>query len=183
MSTTVTSASDRDRLLTSTGAPQPLKRTPASRVSPVGTILALQRLAGNSAVTAVLQRSAPASTKPFETDLAKPYGGPDCDPAVAGTALGLTEDIIGSRDHPTSAKISMHLFGLAVDLNYTANPLINRGSDEQAIFKRAGLLVNGSPGIYTPGMSYDQIEALDAMITKYFGYLEPGKDAELKKRI
>ncbi len=255
----------RDPRLTSTRAAHSLRRTPDSGISPSDTILALQRLAGNSAVTAVLQRSRTATAKPFkkehyplstdpvvivkerkptkkqpqgmakveadpstfaaeilddaklpanwfdsftsggtflgwtirdpihtdlaehlrtvETDLAKTYGGPDCDPVIAGRALGLTEEIIGSRDHPTSAKISMHLFGLAVDLNYTANPMINRGSEEQAIFKRAGQLVNGSPATYTPGMSYDEIAALDAIITKYFSYLDESKEAELKKRI
>ena len=68
-----------------------------------------------------------AHLKTVETSFAKKYG--DGDPAVAGQALGLHEDVIGSRHAPTSAALSMHLFGLAIDVNYATNPFISASAN------------------------------------------------------
>ncbi|MFT5430520.1 MAG: hypothetical protein ACI9OJ_001195 [Myxococcota bacterium] len=104
-----------------------------------------------------------------EATFATKYG--DGDAKAAGDALGLTtETITGSRESPTSAAFSMHLLGLAIDLDYTHNPYI--GTSSNPVFKRAGSLVDGAPGKYKSGMSYDDLSTLDKTTTTYFSYLE-----------
>ena len=104
----------------------------------------------------------------IERELVRDYGGPDQDPAVAGRAVGLDDDeaIIGARDYPTSAPISMHLFGLALDINYTQNPFI--GASANDVFKRAGQLVHGKAASWTVNMSYAQLAELNATLIEYF---------------
>jgi hypothetical protein len=72
--------------------------------------------------------------KTVEKELADRFG--DGDPAEAGRRLQVDEQIIGARDRPTSASISMHMFGLAIDVNYTANPFVSASAND--IFGRAG---------------------------------------------
>ena len=106
-----------------------------------------------------------------EGRLAQRYGGAGNDPDAAGRTLGLTEDLIGARDYPTSSAVSMHLFGLAVDVNYTANPFVSARAND--VFERAGLLVEGRGGQFRSGrMSYEDIAALDATLTEYFRLLD-----------
>jgi hypothetical protein len=116
-----------------------------------------------------------------ERELVEQYGGPDRDPAVAGRALGLDEDeaIIGARDYPTSAPISMHLFGLALDINYDRNPFIGTGAND--VFKRAGQLVHGEAAAWRQNMTYAQLADLNKTLTDYFALAkDPGK---LKDRL
>lgn len=117
--------------------------------------------------------------KTVETKLAAQYGGPSKDPVEAGKTLGLEENIGGGRHAPTSAALSMHLFGLAIDVNYTSNPFIS--SSANPVFERAGQLVNGTKAAYKDGMSYDDLLALDAVLEKYLAYLDdkPGLEARL----
>jgi hypothetical protein len=105
-----------------------------------------------------------------ERTLADKYGGPGKDPAVAGTALGLRESIKGSRESPTSARLSMHLFGLAVDINYVSNPFISSTAND--VFERAGQLVDGTGGRFKHDMSYDELAGLDATLETYLSYLD-----------
>jgi hypothetical protein len=101
-----------------------------------------------------------------ERELAEKYGGPDKDPVLAGKALGLDEDIIGARSYPTSAAISMHMFGLALDINYTHNPFISGSANE--VFARAGQLIHGHKAAWEANMSYGQLSALNKTLTDYF---------------
>jgi hypothetical protein len=104
----------------------------------------------------------------IERELVEKYGGPDNDPAVAGKAVGLDEDetVIGARDYPTSAPISMHLFGLALDVNYTRNPFI--GASANDVLARAGQLVHGRSAAWKANMSYAQLIELNKTLTDYF---------------
>jgi hypothetical protein len=115
--------------------------------------------------------------KTVEDELARAFG--DGDPAAAGRELGVTEEIIGARDHPTSASISMHMFGLAIDVNYTANPFVSASSND--IFGRAGELVHGRKAAWTPGMNYEQLRELDKTLEAYFALLDD--PAGLKKKL
>jgi hypothetical protein len=105
-----------------------------------------------------------------EHKFAEKYGGPDKKPEVAGKALGLTETIAGARTHPTSAAVSMHLFGLAIDVNYTANPFIS--SSANSVFERAGLLLGKGRTGFKPGMKYDDLSRLDELLEDYFALLK-----------
>jgi hypothetical protein len=99
-----------------------------------------------------------------------PQGAAVVTPAEAGRLLDITEDHIGARSYPTSAAVSMHLFGLATDINYTANPFISGSAN--AIFTRAGQLINGAGGQFRDGMSYDELAALDRALERYFALLD-----------
>ncbi len=104
----------------------------------------------------------------IERELVEKYGGPDQDPVVAGRAVGLDDDemIIGARDYPTSAPISMHLFGLALDVNYTRNPFI--GASANDVFRRAGQLVHGKAAAWQANMTHAQLTELNKTLTDYF---------------
>ena len=115
-----------------------------------------------------------------EKTLVDKFGGAARSAAEAGKTLGLVEGIGGSRPYPTSAAISMHLFGLAIDVNYTSNPFIGESANPQ--FLNAGELVHGDAGsVYKPNMSYDDLMRLDETLEAYFAYLEdtPALEARL----
>jgi len=104
------------------------------------------------------------------------------DAETARKSLGLIDmSWPGGRPYPTSAAISMHLFGLAVDVNYDENPLIKPSANE--VFKRAGVMSDGRAREYHGGMSFEQLEALNDVLVDYFHYLDwndiPGRLAEL----
>ena len=108
--------------------------------------------------------------KAVEARFAESHGGPSKDPAVAGTALGLNQGIGGAREAPTGTAFSMHLFGLAIDVNYTSNPWV--GASANKVFANAGWLAVGKKLQYSGGMSYDQLSELDKAVETYFGYLD-----------
>jgi hypothetical protein len=103
-----------------------------------------------------------------EKELTVKYGGPDKDPVLAGKVLGLDENIIGARAYPTVAAVSMHMFGLAIDVNYKHNPMIHPGGSENEVFARAGELVDGKKSKLTIGMSHAEASRLNKLIVEYF---------------
>jgi hypothetical protein len=112
-----------------------------------------------------------------EGNLLDKYGGPDKNLAVAAKAVGLrNEEIVGARDHPTSAAVSMHLFGLALDVNYTANPFVGRGPKETQVLANAGLLVTGSP-VGLDNKKYEDRHRVNRVLVEYLGYLDADKSA------
>lgn len=108
--------------------------------------------------------------KAVETKFAESHGGPSKDPAVAGAALGLNQAIGGGRHAPTGTAFSMHLFGLAIDVNYKSNPWV--GSSANKVFERAGWLAAGKKLHYKDGMTYDDLKALDEALETYFSYID-----------
>jgi hypothetical protein len=124
--------------------------------------------------------------KEVEDKLLQQYGGEESDPdkkaETVRNAVGLTTEAIrGGRDDPTSADLSMHLFGLAIDVNFKQNPYI--GVSANPVFKRAGLLVEDKPARFVSEgkMDYDELVALNKVITTYFSYID--NRAELEKRL
>ncbi len=113
--------------------------------------------------------------KAVEAKFAESHGGPSKDPAVAGATLGLNQGIGGARHAPTGAAFSMHLFGLAIDVNYTSNPWV--GTSANKVFERAGWLAVGRKLQYQDGMSknYDDLRALDSAVETYFSYIDDAK--------
>ena len=105
-----------------------------------------------------------------ERVLAARYGGAHADPGAAGAALGLNETIIGARSYPTSAKVSMHMFGLALDVNYTENPFISTKANP--VFARAGQLINRQPAAWRSRMTYAQLADLNQTLKSYFALLD-----------
>ncbi|MBT9316651.1 hypothetical protein [Leptothoe spongobia] len=119
-------------------------------------------------------------------------------PEIAGDNLGLSpklEPIKGARKHATSASRSMHFFGLAIDLDYTANPFINESENDRdainAVFPRASLLVHGKAMKYQKTKSEDTEEQkaeklnnifkLDKTLETYFSYID--NDKQLNARL
>jgi len=112
-----------------------------------------------------------------EGNLLDTYGGKDKSPAVAAKAVGLRDEaIVGARDHPTSAAVSMHLFGLALDVNYTANPFVGRGKKETQVLANAGLLVTGSP-VGLDKKTYGDLHRVNSVLVEYLGYMDADKSA------
>jgi hypothetical protein len=118
--------------------------------------------------------------KAVEKTFADKYGGGK--PEEAGKVLGLHEAIHGAREKPTSAAVSMHLFGLAIDVNYTTNPFI--GSSANPVFERAGKLLGRPTKGFTNNMTYDQVAELDKLLEDYFKLLtDTTKDEATRKQI
>ena len=78
-------------------------------------------------------------------------------PAALGRALGIREEHKGARPTKTQGK-SMHLFGLALDVNYTGNPWVSGARDVSivaneefiAAVQRASWLIAGEALNFTP---------------------------------
>jgi hypothetical protein len=120
-----------------------------------------------------------AHLQTVENQFAADYGGGD--PAKAGEALGIrAEAMPGARHAPTSAAVSMHLFGLAIDINYTTNPFISASANP--VFTRAADLLSKTTKGFGPNMSYDDLTELDGLLVSYFNLLtdEGGLEAMLQ---
>jgi hypothetical protein len=115
--------------------------------------------------------------KDTEKTFVEAYGGPDKKPSEAAKALGITS-IGGSRDYPSSAALSMHLFGLALDVNYTANPFISESANE--VFARAGALIGEKNVKFVPRATakFEEIAWIDNVMQAYFGFLDDDKGLE-----
>ncbi|WP_395822378.1 DUF4157 domain-containing protein [Archangium minus] len=114
-----------------------------------------------------------AILKQLEQRFADLYGGPSKSPAEAGKYLGV-RTIGGSRSFPTCAALSSHLFGLAIDVNYTANPYISESSSN-LVFPRAGILVNGAEMSLTLSSSFDELKKLNSALVSYFALSDDPK--------
>ena len=115
--------------------------------------------------------------KDTEKKLAEDYGGPDKKPSEAAKALGITS-IGGSRDYPTSAALSMHLFGLAIDVNYTANPFISTSAND--VFAKAGALIGEKNVKFVERATakFEEIALIDNVMQAYFAFLDDDKGLE-----
>ncbi len=122
--------------------------------------------------------------------------GRGLDPTATGTKLGLSptiESIKGARS--TSSLKSMHLFGLAIDLDYTSNPHIGMSkslkSATAVVIPPASLLVTGKRmSLFVIGrkrtwwranLTIDKILRIDRILETYFSYLD--KPAELAEAL
>jgi hypothetical protein len=115
-----------------------------------------------------------------ENEFARKYGGSNSSPKEAGRVLGIKESLKGGRKESTTAGISTHTVGLALDVEYTNNPYLGGTeysySDDlkkaiyiidnpptkkpkkwrvlNVIFKRAGILIYGKEAAYPINHSY-----------------------------
>jgi len=115
----------------------------------------------------------------IERQFADQYGGPDKKPSEAARALGITS-VGGSRRSPTSAALSMHLFGLAIDVNYTANPFISTSANP--VFARAGKLIGETNVAFKGGMSYEQLAFVNNVLQAYFAFID-APDEQLERQL
>ena len=99
---------------------------------------------------------------------------------------GSSEGISGSRLTSSTATFSMHMFGLAVDVNYLGNPFIQTAEDGKAlnnVLKNAALLMNQPVLVYQKGYAknkFDTVQQMDAVLERYFGLLDkPNELAQL----
>jgi hypothetical protein len=100
-------------------------------------------------------------------------------PKEAGDALGV-KSVGGSRDYPTSAAFSMHLVGMAVDINYTDSPFI--GASASDVFGRAGLLIDGTAYSYDEKKrTYEQFSSMQKALVAYFAL--PDDDKQLEEKL
>ncbi len=100
-----------------------------------------------------------------------------------------TEGISGSRLTSSTATFSMHMFGLAVDVNYLGNPYIEKGDVTAVnnVLANAAQLTNAEKLSYRRNDKgrfadrYDYVRALDDVIEGYFKLLDD--PAELERRL
>jgi subtilisin family serine protease len=110
----------------------------------------------------------------------------DKTPAALGEALGLTEAHAGMRAAQTG---SMHTLGLAIDIEYLANPWIHHTATWQ-VMKRAAKLISGThlphasaPEYFSslgsdPALSTGQVfDELHQRSTELVAYLRMGQDS------
>jgi hypothetical protein len=140
-----------------------------------------------------------------EKEFVKKYGSAQ----AAAKTLGLSQSISGGRGESATAATSMHTFGLALDIERHNNPhlggaipfkknkkMMDRLKKDiyilakapenpekmevlNVIFKRAGVLINGTESTYPTGYSYgtrldlyDQLKVLNALTVKYFNLVD-----------
>ena len=76
----------------------------------------------------------------------------------------------------------MHLFGLAIDVNYATNPFISASANK--VFDRANEQLGRSVKTFRNGMTYDEIAELDKLLVDYFALAkDPATDDAAKKQI
>ncbi len=115
--------------------------------------------------------------KAIESEMVKKHGG---DAKSVGDLLlhKSTEGIAGSRLVSSTATFSMHMFGLAVDVNYLGNPFIQSKEDAKAlnnVLKNAALLMNQPTLTYQKGYAknkFDSVQQLDTVLETYFSLLD-----------
>jgi len=120
--------------------------------------------------------------KAIESEMVKKYGG---DAKSVGDLLlnKSDEGIAGSRKISATAKFSMHMFGLAVDVNYLGNPFIQKRAIPalNTVLKNTALLMNKPTLVYKHGQGFDSVQHLDTMLEKYFSLL--GAPTELERLV
>lgn len=115
--------------------------------------------------------------KEIEAKFAAKYGSPE----EAGKHFGLTEPIAGARMESRTAAYSMHIFGLAIDLDPAKNVYVASGKQTlestNKIFNRVGMLLFKRPLKFNKygqvGKAYAVSQEIDAALEKYFSYSEP----------
>jgi hypothetical protein len=123
--------------------------------------------------------------KGIEAEMVKKYGG---NAKSVGDMLlnNSSEGISGSRLVSSTATFSMHMFGLAVDVNYRGNPFIESRdiSMLNIVLKNASLLMNKPTLLYKRGSKlnsaqlFDSVQIIDSMLEKYFSLLDVPADLE-----
>jgi hypothetical protein len=127
--------------------------------------------------------------KAIEREMVKKYGG---DATSVGNMLlnNSEEGISGSRMVSSTATFSMHMFGLAIDVNYKGNPYIQ---EEKVIQKKkvkpvemlnkvlsnAARLMNRPTIVYKKKAGLDNIQEMDTLLEKYFSLLDDPVELEL----
>lgn len=99
------------------------------------------------------------------------------------------EGISGSRKTSSTATFSMHMFGLAVDVNYRGNPYVEASDIKPLnnVLKNAALLMNTDILTYEKNTKgkfkdrFDYMQALDTLLENYFKL--PDNTAELERHI
>ena len=127
-----------------------------------------------------------------ERELADQHGGPDKDPKVAGDALGLSDQPhAGARQASGTAAISMHMFGLAIDVNHYRNPYLQaKGGMPVAEFRSIAQLMQGKDGAIglgaseeDAGVKFKRLQAHNQMVVDYFALADPAKEKELEDKL
>jgi hypothetical protein len=120
------------------------------------------------------------------------WGGPNHDPKLAGDRLGLSdEEIAGARGVSKTSAISMHMFGLAIDIDHKRNPYLQaHGGLPSDVFVSIRQLMEGkSKGLNLgdeqedASTKYARLSSFNEMVIEYFGLAEPGKREELSDKL
>ena len=127
-----------------------------------------------------------------EQELAAQFGGPGKDAKVAGDTLGLGDEAhAGARQASGTSAISMHMFGLAIDVNHYRNPYLQAaGGIPNDVFISVSQLMQGKGEGIKLGASeesaaakYERLSAHNQMMIDYFALADPAKEKELKDKL
>jgi hypothetical protein len=114
------------------------------------------------------------------------------DAAALGERLKMyasTSDLRKPKAAVGGSSLSLHTFGLAVDLNYSGNPFIGNASKlAPEVVRRATSLVNGTAidvmtDIGDPKAAYATLRTASDALKAYFSYRDPAKLAELTEKV
>lgn len=114
----------------------------------------------------------------IEATFVKQLGSSDAKKAGDILLNNSKETIAGSRVTSKTATFSMHMFGLAIDVNYLGNPFIESKKDIDAIncvLSNAALLTNTPILSYIEGYKkeqFDTIQQLNTVLKSYFNLLD-----------
>jgi hypothetical protein len=138
--------------------------------------------------------------KTVESELASLYGGMNADPLIAGDFLlgAESERLAGSRAESATATYSYHMFGLAIDVNYTLSPYIQnkerKGYNERTgkyfvkpngvntlneVLSHACSLLNTNQAVFKYGLSYDQYAELNKLLVSYLTLVDASNESRL----
>lgn len=138
--------------------------------------------------------------KTVEKEFAVKFGGANGDPKIAGDyLLGSTnERLAGSRGVSGTATYSYHMFGLAVDVNYTGNPFIqnkqrkgrNEKTGEEFIIPNGKITINQTLanasnlfGVakvnFDYNLSYDTYASINKFLISYLTLIDSKNERKL----
>ena len=138
--------------------------------------------------------------KTVESEMAARYGGVHADPGIAGDFLlgSENERLAGSRAVSATATYSFHMFGLAIDVNYTQSPFIqnkerkgynakskktfikpNGVNTMNEVLSHACSLAGIDRAVFKYGLSYDQYAFLNKLLTSYLTLVDAVNDSKL----
>lgn len=96
-----------------------------------------------------------------------------------GDRLGMSRGhLVGSRKEPTGAAYSMHLFGLAVDIDpkshryLSTSGKVTRRDVSNWVFANAGELLRGAPVEYKGSEDFEAQQDYDVLLEEYFALLD-----------
>lgn len=119
--------------------------------------------------------------KKVEANFALKFGGTHADVKIAGDYLlgSKIQDIKGVRKVSQTATYSYHMFGLAIDINYSENPFVQKMETMNAILDRACDLFLKGTIKFSHNAGYDKYALISDFLVDYFTLIDKNNEQKL----